>query len=126
MKHRNVDEKIAVLAVAELVAASLPAVPVARLVRKKKPAAGAGRGGPAPPGDRPSPPRRHPYDRVVRTPCAVASRRCAVGTPWHDGGAQDRAPRAVPRYGGGAPRSRAAAGRRAAGLVSRAAGARTS
>ncbi len=39
MKHRNVEDKIAVLDVAELVAASIPDVPVDRLVRKKKPAA---------------------------------------------------------------------------------------
>jgi Fe-S oxidoreductase len=39
MKQRNVEEKIAVLDVAELVAASIPDVPVDRLVRKKKPAA---------------------------------------------------------------------------------------
>jgi Fe-S oxidoreductase len=39
MKQRNVEEKIQVLDVAELVAASIPDVPVDRLVRKKKPAA---------------------------------------------------------------------------------------
>jgi len=38
MKHRNVEDKIAVLDVAELVAASIPDVPVDRLVRKKRPA----------------------------------------------------------------------------------------
>jgi Fe-S oxidoreductase len=38
MKQRNVDDKIQVLDVAELVAASIPDVPVDRLVRKKKPA----------------------------------------------------------------------------------------
>ncbi len=37
MKQRNVDDKIQVLDVAELVAASIPDVPVDRLVRKKKP-----------------------------------------------------------------------------------------
>jgi Fe-S oxidoreductase len=37
MKQRNVDEKIRVLDVAELVAASIPDVPVDRLVRKKNP-----------------------------------------------------------------------------------------
>jgi Fe-S oxidoreductase len=37
MKQRNVDEKIQVLDVAELVAASIPDVPVDRLVRKKNP-----------------------------------------------------------------------------------------
>lgn len=36
MKQRNVDEKIQVLDVAELVAASIPDVPVGRLVRKKQ------------------------------------------------------------------------------------------
>ena len=36
MKQRNVDEKIQVLDVAELVAASIPDVPVDRLVRKKR------------------------------------------------------------------------------------------
>ncbi len=36
MKQRNMDEKIQVLDVAELVAASIPDVPVDRLVRKKK------------------------------------------------------------------------------------------
>ncbi|MGN6105764.1 MAG: (Fe-S)-binding protein [Kofleriaceae bacterium] len=36
MKQRNVEEKIQVLDVAELVAASIPDVPVDRLVRKKK------------------------------------------------------------------------------------------
>ena len=35
MKQRNVDEKIQVLDVAELVAQSIPDVPVGRLVRKK-------------------------------------------------------------------------------------------
>jgi hypothetical protein len=35
MKQRNVDEKIQVLDVAELVAASIPDVPVDRLVRRK-------------------------------------------------------------------------------------------
>ncbi|HEX3477530.1 MAG TPA: heterodisulfide reductase-related iron-sulfur binding cluster [Kofleriaceae bacterium] len=35
MKHRNVEDKIQVLDVAELVAASIPDVPVDRLVRKK-------------------------------------------------------------------------------------------
>jgi len=35
MKQRNVEDKIAVLDVAELVAASIPDVPVDRLVRKK-------------------------------------------------------------------------------------------
>ena len=35
MKQKNVDDKIQVLAVAELVAASIPDVPVDRLVRKK-------------------------------------------------------------------------------------------
>src|SRR5678816_3899576 len=35
MKQRNVDDRIAVLDVAELVAASIPDVPVDRLVRKK-------------------------------------------------------------------------------------------
>ena len=39
MKQRNVEDKIAVLDVAELVAASIPDVPVDRLVRKKKPEA---------------------------------------------------------------------------------------
>ncbi|MBX3158203.1 MAG: 4Fe-4S dicluster domain-containing protein [Deltaproteobacteria bacterium] len=39
MKQRNVEEKIQVLDVAELVAASIPDVPVDRLVRKKKSAA---------------------------------------------------------------------------------------
>lgn len=39
MKQRNVDDKIQVLDVAELVAASIPDVPLDRLVRKKKPAA---------------------------------------------------------------------------------------
>ena len=38
MKQRNVEEKVAVLDVAELVAASIPDVPIERLVRKKKPA----------------------------------------------------------------------------------------
>lgn len=37
MKQRNVDDKIQVLDVAELVAASIPDVPVDRLVRKKAP-----------------------------------------------------------------------------------------
>jgi len=37
MKQRNVDDKIQVLDVAELVAASIPDVPVDRLVRKKSP-----------------------------------------------------------------------------------------
>src|SRR6185295_13157894 len=37
MKQRNVDDKIQVLDVAELVAASIPDVPVDRLVRKKTP-----------------------------------------------------------------------------------------
>ena len=37
MKQRNVDAKIQVLDVAELVAASIPDVPLDRLVRKKKP-----------------------------------------------------------------------------------------
>ncbi|HEU0037374.1 MAG TPA: heterodisulfide reductase-related iron-sulfur binding cluster [Kofleriaceae bacterium] len=36
MKQRNVDDKIQVLDIAELVAASIPDVPVDRLVRKKK------------------------------------------------------------------------------------------
>jgi Fe-S oxidoreductase len=36
MKHRNVEDKIQVLDVAELVAQSIPDVPVDRLVRKKK------------------------------------------------------------------------------------------
>jgi len=35
MKQRNVDDKIAVLDVAELVAAAIPDVPVERLVRKR-------------------------------------------------------------------------------------------
>ena len=35
MKQRNVEDKIAVLDVAELVAMSLPDVPLTRLVRKK-------------------------------------------------------------------------------------------
>ena len=35
MKQRNVEDKIQVLDVAELVAASIPDVPVDRLVRKK-------------------------------------------------------------------------------------------
>ncbi len=35
MKHRNVDDKIAVLDIAELVADALPDVPVGRLVRKR-------------------------------------------------------------------------------------------
>jgi Fe-S oxidoreductase len=39
MKQRNMEEKIQVLDVAELVAASIPDVPVDRLVRRKKPAA---------------------------------------------------------------------------------------
>jgi Fe-S oxidoreductase len=39
MKQRNVDDKIQVLDVAELVASSIPDVPVERLVRKKKPQA---------------------------------------------------------------------------------------
>lgn len=39
MKQRNVEDKIAVYDVAELVAASIPDVPLDRLVRKKKPAA---------------------------------------------------------------------------------------
>ena len=39
MKTKNVEDKIAVLDVAELVAASIPDVPVDRLLRKKKPAA---------------------------------------------------------------------------------------
>ncbi len=39
MKTRNVEDKIAVLDVAELVAASIPDVPVDRLLRKKKPTA---------------------------------------------------------------------------------------
>jgi len=39
MKQRNVEDKIQVLDVAELVAASIPDVPVDRLVRKKRPAA---------------------------------------------------------------------------------------
>jgi Fe-S oxidoreductase len=38
LKHRNVDDQIQVLDVAELVAQSIPDVPVDRLVRKKKPA----------------------------------------------------------------------------------------
>ena len=38
MKQRNVDEKIQVFDVAELVAASIPDVPVSRLVRKNRPA----------------------------------------------------------------------------------------
>jgi Fe-S oxidoreductase len=38
MKQRNVEDKIQVLDVAELVAQSIPDVPVDRLVRKKKPA----------------------------------------------------------------------------------------
>ena len=37
MKQRNVDDKIAVLDVAELVAQSIPDVPLDRLVRKKRP-----------------------------------------------------------------------------------------
>jgi Fe-S oxidoreductase len=37
MKQRNVDDKIQVLDVAELVAASIPDVPVDRLVRRKRP-----------------------------------------------------------------------------------------
>jgi Fe-S oxidoreductase len=41
MKLRNVDDKVAVLDVAELVAASIPDVPVDRLVRKKRPAPSA-------------------------------------------------------------------------------------
>jgi len=41
MKQRNVEDKVAVMDVAELVAASIPDVPVDRLVRKKKPVAGA-------------------------------------------------------------------------------------
>jgi Fe-S oxidoreductase len=40
MKQRNVEDKIAVWDVAELVAQSIPDVPVGNLVRKKKPAAG--------------------------------------------------------------------------------------
>ena len=39
MKQRNVDDKIAVLDVAELVAASIPDVPLSALVRKKQPRA---------------------------------------------------------------------------------------
>jgi hypothetical protein len=39
MKQRNVDDKIAVLDIAELVAQSIPDVPADRLVRKKKPPA---------------------------------------------------------------------------------------
>ncbi|MEO8705964.1 MAG: (Fe-S)-binding protein, partial [Kofleriaceae bacterium] len=39
LKQRNVDDKIEVLDVAELVARSIPDVPLDRLVRKKKPAA---------------------------------------------------------------------------------------
>jgi hypothetical protein len=35
MKQRNVDDRIQVLDVAELVAASIPDVPVDRLVRRK-------------------------------------------------------------------------------------------
>jgi Fe-S oxidoreductase len=38
MKQRNVEDKIQVLDIAELVAQSIPDVPVDRLVRKKKPA----------------------------------------------------------------------------------------
>lgn len=41
MKQRNVEDKIAVLDVAELVAAAIPDVPVDRLVRKKKDQASA-------------------------------------------------------------------------------------
>ena len=36
MKQRNVEDQIQVLDIAELVAASIPDVPVDRLVRKKK------------------------------------------------------------------------------------------
>ena len=35
MKHRNVEDKIAVLDIAEIVAQSLPDVPLGNLVRKK-------------------------------------------------------------------------------------------
>ncbi len=41
MKQRNVEDKVQVLDVAELVAAAIPDVPVDRLVRKKKPSATA-------------------------------------------------------------------------------------
>jgi Fe-S oxidoreductase len=41
MKARNMDDKIQVLDVAEIVAASIPDVPLTRLVRKKDRAADA-------------------------------------------------------------------------------------
>jgi Fe-S oxidoreductase len=50
MKQRNVEDKIAVLDIAELVAQSIPDVPVSSLVRKKD-RAGAGSAA-APPSDK--------------------------------------------------------------------------
>ncbi len=47
MKQRNVDDKIQVLDIAELVALSIPDVPVGNLVRRKDRGAGSAAGAPS-------------------------------------------------------------------------------